>query len=194
MREMLTLIGLVLLLPSLGSAQGKMEGMSGGMMGKMHEMHGMHGMHGEMGENHLSMVPQHARHMLMMADELGLTEEQKKTLRGVEDRYLYPMIQKEAELKVANMKLHDLMMGEGFDAKKAKAQAQTVNTLKLEMTGLSIDAMETMRKAIGPEKLTKSMKMQHMSGTMSGNMGEMMKKMMGGMGEEEESSEHEEHH
>jgi len=203
MRKWMILIGILLLvIPTFSCAQGRVGGSMywgrkdkekeeekeskiAGMMCPM--MGGMHGgMTHEMMHMYLTGYP--IRHILHHASDLELTDEQKKELKGLEEKYLYPLVRKEADLRITQMRLIDLFMDPTFDPAKAKTEAKVLTDTILEMTSLSVDALSAARKVLGPEKFKRAMEMMPM--TMRGGMTGVEEKTK----KEEKSEEHEEHH
>ena len=190
MKRLVTPLVILIFVASLSFAQGMMrekgeqkEGQMG-MMGK-----GMMGMQGGMmahmmGGMHPMMYSMMVHHLLMKANTLDLTDAQKKELGSIEEKFLYPLVRKEADFKISHMKLMGMLRDPNFDAVRVKAEVKISNDINLEMANLSIDALSEVRKAIGPENFKKVMGMMPM-------MGGMIKKEKK---EEGPPGEHEEHH
>ncbi len=92
------------------------------------------------------------KHILSEANELELTEQQKKELKGIEENYLYPLIRKEADLKISEIKLRDMLSDPNFDPVKVKEAVKALKDMELEMASTSIDALSGVRKVLGEEK------------------------------------------
>ena len=165
---------------SKGMMMGKDKGMGGHMMG---------------GSMMYSMM---VHHVLMKAGALDLTDAQKKELAEVNEKYLYPIVRKEADFKISHMKIMDMMHDPNFDPTSLKAEIKTSNQLSLETADAMVDALAAVRKTIGPENFTKMMKSMHADcGMMEGGMmdkGEMMGNEPAQEKEEGPSGEHEGHH
>jgi Spy/CpxP family protein refolding chaperone len=183
MRRLIASLVILLFVTSLSFAQGMMQQKKGrmGMMGGMHHMYSM-------------MI----HHVLMKASALNLTDAQKKELANIQEKYLYPMVRKEADFKISHMKTMDMLQDPNFDPVKVKAEAKVSSDISLEMANMSIDALAAIRKAIGVENFKKVKGMMPMmgGGMMSGSMmeGETMKKEPAEEKKEDSSSEHKEHH
>ena len=60
------------------------------------------------------------QHILMKAGALDLTDTQKKELARVKEKYLYPLVQKEADFKISHLKTMDMLHGPDLDSRKAE--------------------------------------------------------------------------
>lgn len=175
----------------MGDQQGDMMS-KGMMMGKEKGMGG-HMMGGSM------MYSMMVHHVLMKAGTLDLTDAQKKELAEINEKYLYPIVRKEADFKISHMKMMDMMHDPNFDPASLKAEIKTSNQLSLEQADMMVDALAAVRKTIGPENFTKMMKTMHadcgmMESGMMMDKGEMMGNEPAQEKEESPSGEHEGHH
>lgn len=166
-------------------SKGMMMGMEKGMGGHMMGGSAMYGM----------MV----HHILMKASALDLTDAQKKELAEINEKYLYPIVRKGADFKISHMKIMDMMHDPDFDPAKLKSEIKSSNQINLEIADMTVDALASIRKAVGPENFKQVMKMMPMDcGMMMGGMmmekGEMMGNEPAQEKEEDSSSEHEGHH
>lgn len=167
------------------TSKGMMMGMEKGMGGHMMGGSMMYGM----------MV----HHILMKAGALDLTDAQKKELAEIKEKYLYPIVRKGADFKISHMKIMDMMHDPDFDPAKLKSEIKTSNQLSLEIADMTVDALASIRKAVGPENFKQVMKMMPMDcGMMKGGMmmekGETTGNEPAQEKEEDSSSEHEGHH
>ncbi|MAT38728.1 MAG: hypothetical protein CL946_03910 [Ectothiorhodospiraceae bacterium] len=154
-------------------------------MGKMKKK--MKGMNDHMKSGmHSTMYVMMVHHILMKANTLDLTEGQKNELEVIKEKYLYPMVQKEADFKISHMKTMDMLHDPNFDAEKLRSEIKISNQINLDLSDMMIDALTSIRKAIGLDDYEQMIKMMPM---MSGGMmkSEEMQK-------ESSSSEHEQHH
>jgi hypothetical protein len=195
MKRLIASVVILLFAASLSFSQGMMQQKKGqmGMMGK--GMMGMRG--GMMGGMHPMMYSMMVHHVLMKANTLDLTDAQKKELANIQDKYLYPLVQKEADFKISHMKIMSMLQDPNFDPAKVKAEVKLSNDINVEMANMSIDALTAIRKSIGIDKFKKiSGMMSMMGGGMM--MGEEEKKEMmeekPAQEKKEDSGEHEEHH
>ncbi|MEW6143514.1 MAG: hypothetical protein AB1598_00700 [Thermodesulfobacteriota bacterium] len=166
--------------------------MSKGMMMGMEKGMGSH-MMGSM------MYDMMIQHILMKASALDLTDAQKKELAGIKEKYLYPIVRKEADFKISHMKIMDMIHDPGFDPAKLKSEIKTSNQLSLEQADMMVDALSAVRKTVGTENFTKMMKAMPMECGMmkSGMMMEKGDTMGNEPAQEEEENppgEHEGHH
>ncbi|MBI2486776.1 MAG: hypothetical protein HYW01_07435 [Deltaproteobacteria bacterium] len=198
MRRLIASVVILLFVSSLSFAQGMMQKKQGqmGMMSKgMMEMQG--GMMGHMMVGMQHMYTMMVHHVLIQANKLDLTDTQKKDLASIREKYVYPMVRKEADFKISHMKIMDMLQDPNFDPAKVKAEVKLSNDINLEMANMSIDALTAIRKAIGIDKFKKiSGMMSMMGGVMM--MGEEEKEEMmeekPAQEKKEDSGEHEEHH
>ena len=122
-------------------SQGDMTGMGSHMMG---------------GSMMYSMMVHHA---LMKANTLNLTQAQKKELSDVNEKYLYPIVRKEADFRISHLKMMDMLHDPGFDPSMLKSEIKTSNQLNMEMADMLVDALTTIRKTVGPENFKQCMPM-----------------------------------
>ncbi len=128
-----------------------MEAMGKGMMGMQSGMHPM-------------MYSMMVHHVLMKANILDLTDTQKKELVNIREKYVYPLVRKEADFKISHMKIMDMLQDPNFDPANVKAEIKASNETNLEMANMSIDALAAIRKAIGVENFKKASEMMPMMG------------------------------
>jgi len=177
MKRLSVSILILTLFTSFAIAQGtgqKTDGQNQGMMmphGNMGTVHGM--------GNHMSgssmMYSMMVHHVIMKANDLDLTETQKKEIAGLNDKYLYPLVQKEADFRTAHMKVIDMMKDPNFDATALKTEIKSSNELNTDMADMMVDALASARKTLGPDNFKKCMTMDWKM-TKSGTMqkGQMM--------------------
>ena len=124
------------------------------MMCKGKRAHMMDGMHPIM----YSILVERA---LMKANSLlNLTDTQRKELAGIPEKYIYPMIRKEADLKISHMKIIGMLHDPNFDPAKVKSETKASNEIKLEMADMAIDALAYIRNTIGVENFKKVSEMK----------------------------------
>jgi hypothetical protein len=113
----------------------------------------------------------------MKANTLDLTDTQKKELADIEDKYLYPLVQKEADFKVSHMKIMSMLRDPNFDPSKVKVEVKASNDINLEMANMSVDALAAVRNAIGLENFKKARLMMPMirGGMLQGTSRTMIK-------------------
>lgn len=97
---------------------------------------------------------------LTNAAALQLTEKQKESLSQIREKYLYPLITKEAEYHIAQMKVNNLMRDPNFDTAQAKKETKILEETALEMANISIDALAEIRSVIGIENFKSILSMQ----------------------------------
>lgn len=143
-----------------GQMTGETGDQKGDMMSKGMMMGKEKGMGGHMtgGSMMYSMM---VHHVLMKAGALDLTDAQKKELAEVNEKYLYPIVRKEADFKISHMKIMDMIHDPNFDPASLKSEIKTSNQLSLETADAMVDALAAVRKTVGPENFTKMMKSMH---------------------------------
>lgn len=176
-RATVTLL-ILTLLTSFALAQGtgqKTDGQTPGMMMPHENMKGsMHGM-GYHSTGSSMMYSMMVHNVIMKADALDLTDAQKKEIAELNDKYLYPLVQKEADFRVAHMKMMNMMKDPNFDPEALKATIKSSNDLNMDMADMMVDALTAARKTLGPGNFKQCMTMDWgmmKSGTMQ--KGQMM--------------------
>ena len=194
MKRLIASVLILLFAASPSFSQGMMQQKKGqtGMMGK-----GMMSMHGGMMRGMPHMYSMRVHHAIMKANTLDLTDAQKKELADIQEKYLFPMVRREADFKISHMKIMDMLQDPNFDPAKVKAEIKVSNDINLEMANMSVDALTAIRKSIGIDKFKKiSGMMSMMGGGMM--MGEEEKEKMmeekPAQEKKEDPGEHEEHH
>jgi hypothetical protein len=167
MRRLIISIAVIMCFANLSFAQGTM-GQKGGKMGM--PGHGMMGTHGVMGGKYTSIYGIMLHHTLMKANSLELTDGQKKELSSVNDMYLYPIVQKEADFKISHLKVMDMLHDPNFDPAKVKEEIKNSHEINLAMADLYVNGLVSIRKTIGVENFKKIMEPRPMM------RGPMMKK------------------
>ncbi|MFQ5751546.1 MAG: Spy/CpxP family protein refolding chaperone [bacterium] len=183
------------LLWTQGRAQQKM-GMQGMMKGQS-----MHQMMDQMDDSTCPMM--NGGHMqgffLNQAKDLGLNESQIEQLQKIKTATQKAVIQKEADLKIANLELDEIMKDSNAKRSALEARAKKVEDLRSDIRLTQFKAQLDARAVLTPEQLkkTKSMKMHGSSGMMQmdsqGKDGGCS--MMGSNSKSNDgTSEHEKHH
>lgn len=160
MRRFMISIAAIICLVNFSFAQGPVQQKAGqkGMPGQ-----GM-GMHGMMGGKPTSMYGMMIHHLLMKANNLELTDQQKKELSKINEMYLYPIIEKDADFRISHIKVMDMLHDPNFDPSKVKEQIKNSNDINLAMADLYVDGLVSIRKAIGVENFKKIMTPMPMMG------------------------------
>lgn len=157
MRRLAVSFVILVFIASLSFAQGMMQQKEGqtGMTGS--------GMRGGMHPMIYSMM---VHHVLMRANTLNLTDTQKKELADIQEKYIYPMVRKEADFRISHMKIMNMLQDPNFDPAKVKAEVKASNDINLDMANMSVDALAAIRKAIGVENFKKAETMPTTGGKM----------------------------
>jgi uncharacterized protein YnzC (UPF0291/DUF896 family) len=175
MKRILASILILMCLTSFGMAQEAGQQMMGQEQGTMPQGN-MKGMGQGMGSHTMGgsmMYSMMINRIMMKANTLDLTQAQKKELADVNEKYVYPMVKKEADFRISHMKIMDMIHDPEFDPSKLKTEIKTLNQLNMEMADMMVDALSVVRKAIGPENFKQCMSMP-MNWRM--NSGTMMQK------------------
>ncbi len=154
MRRFIISIAVIMCLVTFSFAQGPAQQKPGqkGMPGP-----GTMGMHGMMGGNHTSMYGMMIHHLLMKANDLELTDDQKKELSKINETYLYPIVKKDADFKISHIKVMDMLHDPNFDPAKVKEEIKNSNDISLAMADLYVNGLVSIRKTIGVENFKKIM-------------------------------------
>ena len=89
------------------------------------------------------------RSLLKRAESLKLDDSQKAKIISIRDKFLFPIIKREADLKIAHIKAMDEFRNPDFDPTKLKAGIKAANSIHLDICSTSVDAMAELRDAIG---------------------------------------------
>lgn len=195
MKRLVASLLILICLTSLSLAQGTGQ-QKGEQQKDMMSKGNMMGMEHGMGDHTMgdsTMYSMMVHHILMKASTLDLTDAQKKELAEINEKYLYPIVRKEADFKISHMKIMDMLHDASFDPAKLKSEIKTSNQINLETADVMVDALAAIRKAVGPENFTQVMKMMPMGHGMM-KSGEMMENKPVQEKEGDSSAEHEEHH
>lgn len=103
------------------------------------------------------------QHFIINAEKLDLTYYQRQQIENIKQDYLYPMIQKEADFQISNMKVMDLLKEADFEPKKIKVAIEKSINLSLENALMSIDALAAIRKAVGVDNFNKLRTMMNLT-------------------------------
>ncbi len=97
-------------------------------------------------------------HLITRAQSLDLSEEQENNLDEIREKYLYPAVEKEADFKIAHMKVMSKLHDPEFDRKDIKKQIRTTNDISVELANMYIDGLAEVRSTIGIENFKKLVK------------------------------------
>lgn len=92
---------------------------------------------------------------LINSGALDLPNSQRRKLDKIKQDYLYPMIQKEADFQISEMKVMDLLKETDFDPEKVKKAIELSINLTLENALMSIDALAAIREVVGFDNFNK---------------------------------------
>jgi Spy/CpxP family protein refolding chaperone len=100
---------------------------------------------------------------LQYASTLDLTDSQRQELDNVKENYLYPMMQREADFQISEMRVSDMLKAPNFDPEKIKKAIEISITLTHDNAIMSIDALDAIRKAVGIDNFNKVREMMNLT-------------------------------
>jgi hypothetical protein len=92
---------------------------------------------------------------LCCAEGLELTDEQVASLKSIKMNYLKAKIQEEADLKIAELELKELMSAEKTDMAKVEKMIKSIYIMKAEKKIAALKAQEKAKGVLTPEQLQK---------------------------------------
>ncbi len=90
-------------------------------------------------------------YFLIEANKLEITDIQRKKLSNLPEKYIYPLTIKESEYKTLVLTVVDILTNPNFDNDKLKSALNKSKSKALEMSLLSVDAIDEIRQIIGIE-------------------------------------------
>lgn len=139
--------------------------MQGGMMGQGGMMQGMGMMHGNMCIQHISKTFSRAEDMA--------AEDIKSKVRSLRMSTLEKLIRQEAEVRIAHMNLHTMLMDPNSKDKDIEKQLKNLNGQENKLKEIAVPSLISLRKLIGAEKFVPIFKKGHMGMMqMKGSSGE----------------------
>lgn len=117
-------------------------------------------------------------HAMHIVSALGLDDNQSKEVKNVLLKLQKAMIQKHAEIQVAEIELSEILDKDTVDIKAAETKVKQIASLKTEAAMMHIQGIEDIKANLTPEqkkKLSEMMQMKHGKGMMDCPM---MKGMM----------------
>lgn len=97
---------------------------------------------------------------LCCKEKLELTDEQVKSLKSIKMDFIKADIQKEADLKIAELELKELMAADKMDMAKVEKMIKDIHMMKAEKKIAHLKAFEKAKSILTPEQLKKQ-KEQH---------------------------------
>lgn len=89
--------------------------------------------------------------LIVKANTLDLTEEQRKGLILVQEKYVFPLAKKEAEHNISRIMVINIIQEPDFDPAEAKRASNELKETALEMSDMLIDGLVEIRTVIGIE-------------------------------------------
>lgn len=145
--------------------------------------HGM-GMRGMMGGKGMMGMVMKPWKMMMIADELGLSDDQKQKLRDMWIGMRKQKVQTHCEIKLRKIDLMDMLLREQVNMADVEKQIRDMMNLKADMKIAMIRTMQDMKNTLTPDQRNK-MKSMMMSWRKKGGWSGMGEESM----EEEEGEE-----
>ena len=119
-----------------------------------------HGMsHGDMG--HGDMMGGMMGMCIKNADKIGLSEEQKKKVTPLHNEMQKKQIRFQADLKIAQLEMKDIMEPKDFDIEKAKAAVKKTEDIKSAHHLEMLKAMKEVRSIFTEEQYQKLRTLMH---------------------------------
>ena len=100
---------------------------------------------------------------LIQANNLEITDDQRERLSDLPKKYIYPMTIKNAEYEISVLDVVDILTNPNFNTAELKSALKKSKAQALEMSLLSVDAIDEIRQIIGLDNFTiimKAMKMK----------------------------------
>lgn len=112
-------------------------------------------------KSHMKMRSHHGMYTMMLnraiikAGNLELSDKQDKEIEKIEENYLYPSVKKEADFRIAHMKLMKGIHDPEFDSDDLKQQISKANSISVELANMYIDGLAELRRVVGLENFKK---------------------------------------
>lgn len=100
-------------------------------------------------KGHHGMYTMMLNHIIMKAQGLDLSEKQEKNLAAIREKYLYPAVEKDADFRIAHMKIMSKLHDPEFDPEDLKERIKTANDISVELANMYIDGLAEVRSTIG---------------------------------------------
>lgn len=101
--------------------------------------------------------------LIIKANTLDLTEDQREELDMVQEKYVFPLAKKEAEHNISRMTVINIIQEPDFNPAEAKKASVKLKQTALEMSYTLIDGLAEIREVVGLENykiITSRTKMQ----------------------------------
>ena len=89
--------------------------------------------------------------LIVKAKTLDLTKKQREGLDMVQEKYVFPLAEKEAENNISRMMVIKIIQEPDFDPAEAKKASEKLKETALEMSFMLIDGLVEIREVIGLE-------------------------------------------
>jgi Spy/CpxP family protein refolding chaperone len=96
------------------------------------------------------------------ADKLGLSEDQMSKIKPIHRELQKKMIRFDADIKIAQIEMKEIMGIKDFDLEKATAQVKKIEDLKTAQHIEMLKSMKEVRSILTDEQFKKMQKMMHM--------------------------------
>ena len=91
---------------------------------------------------------------LIQANNLEITDDQRKGLSDLPKKYIYPMTIKNAEYEISVLDVVDILTNPNFNTDELKSALKKSKAQALEMSLFSVDAIDEIRQIIGLDNFT----------------------------------------
>lgn len=92
--------------------------------------------------------------LIVKARTLDLTKKQREGLDMVQEKYVFPLAEKEAENNISRMMVIKIIQEPDFDPAEAKRASEKLKQTALDMSYTLIDGLVEIREIIGLENYT----------------------------------------
>ena len=99
--------------------------------------------------------PKAIDHYLCLKDEIGLLEEQVKSLKTIKDSHQRDIIRKSADLQLAMLDLDNLLSEKEVDLSKAESLTKQIGSIQAEMKFKEIEALVKAKRILTAEQREK---------------------------------------
>jgi len=118
-----------------------------------------------------------AEHLLMIADEINLTDEQKDKLKSMTTEFQLKKVDLEAEIQKANILMRDLMHDDNISESNVFKAIDRVTSLKADMKKMHYSHMKSVKNVLTDEQKDKlqSLRKKHIEKRRMNNFGPQTK-------------------
>jgi Spy/CpxP family protein refolding chaperone len=111
------------------------------------------------GMMHDGMMGEHHIRMILM--QLGLDDKQKEQIEGIITRTKKDMIKKNADLKIAQIDLENILSKDPVDMKAAESKFRAIEAIKTDLMLVHLNAVQEGKSILTPEQRAKMKEIMH---------------------------------